>query len=100
MKAIIIKTKQGARKQSNAHTAFGGLTSRSMAKEFVLFLDNVCGIGRYCDVVRVYKAGKTLYIDFESERDAARAMEEIKRAMESESQIVTIKTKAINVSDE
>lgn len=107
MKAIIIKTTWGEQGsaptgQSNAPKIAlrQGWANRATAKEFVLILDNVCGLALHGDIIRVYKAGKTLFIEFESEGDAAWAMEEIKQAMVRYSTIATIETRAINVSDE
>lgn len=78
----------------------GNRQDRGHAKTFVLNADSVDGAGLYGDIIRVYRRGKTLYIDFADTNEASRAMDEIKNGMAEGKSIVAVSAKPLNIVDE
>jgi len=86
--------------RSDTRTNYGVVMCRRKAQRFILCADNVSGIGLYGDVMRVYRPGKTLYIDFPSMEEAGRAMDEITEAMTEDKPTVAVSCKPLNITDE
>lgn len=76
------------------------IEQRKKAQTFILNTDNISGLGLYGDTMRVYKAGKTLYIDFATVEEASRAMEEITEAMTKGEPFVTASCEPLNIDTE